>query len=97
VHNQDYRCVNKEVWDLLIKFYGGGPAIVRDSLNIYGKDMAKEAMAKNRNAFFEVIAPLSLNKDSGKSMNIFAKKERGSGDKKQAKKKRNLFISDNLG
>jgi len=92
--NVEYRGVNKEVWELLSKFYGGGPPIIRDSLNIYGKDMTKEANIKNRNAFFEIIAPLSMNKEAGKTMNIFAKKERNSQDK--PKKKRNLFVSENI-
>lgn len=38
----NYRGVNKEVWDLLIKIYGGGPMIARDQLNIYSKDISKD-------------------------------------------------------
>lgn len=35
--NEDYRGVNKEVWDLLVQIYGGGPAIVRRHLDIYSR------------------------------------------------------------
>lgn len=37
--NEDYRGVNKDVWQLLNKIYGGGPIIVRKRLDIYSKDM----------------------------------------------------------
>jgi len=37
--NKDYRGVNKEVWILLHKIYGGGPAIAREELDIYSNDM----------------------------------------------------------
>lgn len=37
--NEDYRGVNKDVWLLLNKIYGGGPIIVRKRLDIYSKDM----------------------------------------------------------
>lgn len=33
--NKDYRGVNKEVWVLLNKIYGGGPTIAREELDIY--------------------------------------------------------------
>ena len=39
VLNEDYRGVNKDVWQLLNKIYGGGPIIVRKKLDIYSKDM----------------------------------------------------------
>ena len=38
VLNKDYRGVNSQVWKLLKKIYGGGPAIVRAELDIYSKD-----------------------------------------------------------
>lgn len=34
--NKHYRGVNKDVWQLLHKIYGGGPCIVREELDIYG-------------------------------------------------------------
>jgi hypothetical protein len=40
--NSDYRGVNKEVWNLLYKIYGGGPVIVRDKLDIYSQDFTEE-------------------------------------------------------
>ena len=40
--NKHYRGVNKEVWVLLQKIYGGGPAIVRDKLDIYSKDFTDD-------------------------------------------------------
>ena len=36
--NEDYRGVNKEVWDIFHKMYGGGPQIVRESLDIYSNE-----------------------------------------------------------
>jgi hypothetical protein len=33
--NKDYRGVNKEVWVLLNRIYGGGPVIAREELDIY--------------------------------------------------------------
>ena len=42
VLNKHYRGVNKEVWQLLHKIYGGGPTIVRKELDIYCKDMQNE-------------------------------------------------------
>lgn len=36
--NKHYRGVNKEVWELLHKIYGGGPCVVREELDIYGQD-----------------------------------------------------------
>ena len=37
--NKHYRGVNKEVWQLLHKIYGGGPLVVREELDIYGPDL----------------------------------------------------------
>lgn len=36
--NKHYRGVNKDVWQLLHKIYGGGPVVVREELDIYGQD-----------------------------------------------------------
>ena len=47
--NIDYRGVNKEVWELLHKLYGGGPMIARNALNIYGKDVNKDVSIKYEN------------------------------------------------
>jgi hypothetical protein len=41
VLNKDYRGVNKEVWILLQKIYGGGPVIAREELDIYSQDMTE--------------------------------------------------------
>lgn len=37
--NKHYRGVNKEVWELLHKIYGGGPTIVREELDINTLDV----------------------------------------------------------
>ena len=42
--NSEYRGVNREVWDLISKIYGGGPPIIREQLNIYSRDVTKEVM-----------------------------------------------------
>lgn len=41
VLNRDYRGVNKEVWNMLHRIYGGGPAIIREFLDIYSDDMSE--------------------------------------------------------
>ena len=81
--NVEYRGVNKDVWDLISKIYGGGPAIIRESLNIYSRDATKEALGSKSKGMFEFLPPMTQNnKDLSKSMNIFAKKDgSGSGDK----------------
>jgi len=48
--NKDYRGVNKEVWQLLHKMYGGGPIIVREALDIYSKDLSKEIASRSHSA-----------------------------------------------
>jgi hypothetical protein len=40
--NKDYRGVNREVWEQLLQIYGGGPAIVREDLDIYSNDLTEE-------------------------------------------------------
>lgn len=40
--NKQYRGVNKEVWQIFHRMYGGGPIIVREDLDIYSKDLSKE-------------------------------------------------------
>jgi hypothetical protein len=42
VLNRDYRGVNKEVWSMLHRIYGGGPSIIREFLDIYSEDMSEE-------------------------------------------------------
>ena len=37
--NEHYRGVNKEVWEMFYKLYGGGPIIIREALDIYSKDL----------------------------------------------------------
>lgn len=44
--NEHYRGVNKEVWSMFYKLYGGGPIIVRESLDIYSKDLSGELSTK---------------------------------------------------
>lgn len=36
VRGTHYRGVNKRVWDYFVRIYGGGPAIIRKNINIYG-------------------------------------------------------------
>jgi len=45
--NQDYRGVNKEVWQIFQSLYGGGPTIVRETLDIYSKDLSLE-LSRNK-------------------------------------------------
>jgi hypothetical protein len=40
--NKDYRGVNREVWQIFHRMYGGGPIIVRDDLDIYARDLSKD-------------------------------------------------------
>lgn len=40
--NKHYRGVNKSVWTFFHKMYGGGPIIVRETLDIYARDLSKE-------------------------------------------------------
>jgi len=46
--NKDYRGVNKEVWMIFHRMYGGGPIIVREALDIYSKDLSRELASRNR-------------------------------------------------
>ena len=101
----------------MVKIYGGGPTIIRDTLNIYGRDVSREVANNKKQDLFEFLPSGSNSgKDISKSMNIFAKKEGGSGDKGEKgdksaksdstnksqdqpgskKKKRNLFLSENI-
>jgi hypothetical protein len=44
--NKDYRGVNREVWGILHRLYGGGPIVVReDPMNIYSRDLQREHYA----------------------------------------------------
>ena len=40
--NKEYRGVNKEVWQIFYRMYGGGPVIVREDLDIYSRDISRE-------------------------------------------------------
>jgi hypothetical protein len=40
--NKDYRGVNREVWTIFHKMYGGGPVLVREDLDIYSKDLSND-------------------------------------------------------
>ncbi len=46
--NTDYRGVNREVWQIFQSLYGGGPTIVRESLDIYSKDLSLE-LSRSKN------------------------------------------------
>ena len=48
--NRDYRGVNRDVWSIFYRMYGGGPTIIREELNIYSKDVSKEIEKKKREA-----------------------------------------------
>jgi hypothetical protein len=37
--NEHYRAVNEFVWEAYIRYYGGGPAIVRDTFDIYSQQV----------------------------------------------------------
>jgi hypothetical protein len=41
--NIHYRAVNPNVWHILQRNYGGGPAIAREALDIYSKDLGQQA------------------------------------------------------
>jgi hypothetical protein len=41
--NMHYRAVNPNVWFVLHRNYGGGPAVTREALDIYSKDMSQVA------------------------------------------------------
>ena len=42
VQNKDYRGVNREVWQIFHRMYGGGPIIVREDLDIYSRDLSSD-------------------------------------------------------
>ena len=44
--NKDYRGVNREVWQIFHRMYGGGPIIVRDDLDIYSNDLSRDQRMK---------------------------------------------------
>jgi hypothetical protein len=50
----DYRGLNRRVWMHLHGIYGGGPAIVRESINLYGPPVKTEAEASTE-AFIDVL------------------------------------------
>lgn len=43
-----YRAVNKNVWQIFHRMYGGGPLIIRRDLDIYSRDAAKELSNKEK-------------------------------------------------
>jgi|LauGreDrversion4_2_1035121.scaffolds.fasta_scaffold120952_2 hypothetical protein len=46
VLNKEYRGVNREVWSIFHRMYGGGPVIVRGELDIYSRDLSEELHKK---------------------------------------------------
>jgi len=68
--NKHYRGVNKEVWQLLHRMYGGGPIIVREELDIYSRDLSRDQMSKSSQRAKESIKASQRNHGSN---NIFAK------------------------
>jgi hypothetical protein len=100
--NKEYRGVNKEVWQIFHRMYAGGPIIVREELDIYSRDLSKE-LGPNRNKEMPRKRGSSRVNSSSNS-NIFAKAG-GSGHgsnspsnkAQQQRKKRNLFLSENIG
>jgi hypothetical protein len=92
--NVDYRGVNKRVWDILIKTYGGGPAIVRDSADIYSNNPFDEMLLNSKVNAYIKNKTLMINKPN----NIFAKKMNGISSPREnsnMRGKRNLFKVDN--
>lgn len=75
--NKHYRGVNKEVWHIFHRMYGGGPIIVRDELDIYSKDLSKELSARSAPRGKEISIPIRQSGNSGSRVpganNIFAK------------------------
>jgi hypothetical protein len=56
VVNRDYRGVNKDVWMIFQRMYGGGPMIVRAELDIYSKDMSNELSGKRKKESSNIFA-----------------------------------------
>ena len=69
--NVDYRGVNKEVWNIFYRIYGGGPFVVREALDVYSKDMSRELSGGKMARTF---TKRSREKDD-KGSNIFKKRE----------------------
>ena len=63
--NKDYRGVNKEVWQIFHRMYGGGPVIMRSELDVYSRDLSNDhVMSKRQNS--------KKAKKIGSASNIFA-------------------------
>lgn len=48
--NKHYRGVNKEVWQIFHRMYGGGPIVIREELDIYSRDIAKDLKSQNNSS-----------------------------------------------
>ena len=46
--NIDYRKVNKDVWQILHRMYGGGPIIVREDDDIYSQDVSADLLLTSK-------------------------------------------------
>jgi hypothetical protein len=91
VLNKHYRGVNREVWQIFHRMYGGGPIIVREDLEIYSRDLSSDITR-----FKESSSTKNMHKSQHSSNNIFAPKNI-SPPLLSNKKKRNLFLSENIG
>jgi hypothetical protein len=100
--NVDYRGVAKDVWQIFHRMYGGGPPVVREDLDIYSQDLSSELTLKRLGS----KRAGSSRKTGAAVTNIFAagasKSEKIPSEKSQPiksiqPKKRNLFMSENLG
>ena len=79
--NNDYRGVNKQVWDIFYKMYGGGPVFIRSTVDIYGPEPFDiefenhmKAAAQNRNNKNQIIIKQGGGPKKSNN-NIFAKRE----------------------
>lgn len=91
--NKDYRGVNKEVWQIFHRLYSGGPIIIRESLDIYSQDLSTLTVHSARKIARKQTSDVA--KSASTTTNIFAKKVSPRGG--AVKKKRNLFMSENIG
>lgn len=48
VRGTHYRGINKRVWDYFVRAYGGGPAIIRKTINIYGAPVLLSEQERSR-------------------------------------------------
>eukprot|EP00347_Sterkiella_histriomuscorum_P005030 403358170 len=103
--NKHYRGVNKEVWQIFHRMYGGGPIIIRQELDIYSRDISKDLQQNSgvkRKEFTSKKRGQSGNRGQPGN-NIFARISSPSNSNQQnqqqqnPRKKRNLFLSENIG